>query len=302
MSRISVACGDCDHKFQAKAELAGKRVKCPQCSTPVRVVAADDDDELPLPKPVRRSAAKSKSKAKPEKSLLSRIITTTVVTLLVIGAIGLRARSRINRIQERNAAQQEDLTGQPLPASVKPNPLERGPYSLESARASARASERASARSAPLHLTQKLSVVTDVEPRLRVSVEFPAEWSQDPAGAFSSGGVPIRFLKIVGGGSQPVQALATLHSRGLPIKPPTEATMIGGYSGSRQVLHPAERTTGNIMPAKWINYLYALPEGSLVLSFGSTDELRERDFAEFELIAASMKVALEEADSSSRTP
>jgi|GEM_PF-3105330 len=56
-SKIAVKC-DCGKKFAAKAEWAGKKVKCPACSSPVRIPGGKS--------PAKKSAAKPKPKTKSE--------------------------------------------------------------------------------------------------------------------------------------------------------------------------------------------------------------------------------------------
>ena len=43
---ISIVCGNCSAKMKAPDTAAGKRVKCPKCSTPILVPVAEDDFEI----------------------------------------------------------------------------------------------------------------------------------------------------------------------------------------------------------------------------------------------------------------
>ncbi len=59
---LSVTCPDCDKTLRVKDELAGKKVRCPGCSTvipiPAKELEADDDveflDDLEEPTPSKR--------------------------------------------------------------------------------------------------------------------------------------------------------------------------------------------------------------------------------------------------------
>lgn len=59
--RIRVSCPACDQRFSVAAEYEGRRVKCPSCSEPVRVVDHDEHEE-PEDRPRRRSSERSSRK------------------------------------------------------------------------------------------------------------------------------------------------------------------------------------------------------------------------------------------------
>jgi hypothetical protein len=63
--KIAIQCGQCGKQYQLKPELAGKKVKCQACGTPISVPAAEPKAEAPAKKGV---AAKTPAKAAPAKA------------------------------------------------------------------------------------------------------------------------------------------------------------------------------------------------------------------------------------------
>ena len=61
-------CGECGHKFQAPDHLAGQRVKCPNCSAPLRIERAEDHDSRQAPGAKKASSPAEKASAPPEKA------------------------------------------------------------------------------------------------------------------------------------------------------------------------------------------------------------------------------------------
>lgn len=112
---ISVRCKKCSAKYKLKEELAGKKIRCRECQSPIRVPAPvvededdflnalsgaeegssawDDMDEDPLPKP-RKKKPKPKPKRKRKKQSSGNsagiIISSILGIALLFGGIGLR--------------------------------------------------------------------------------------------------------------------------------------------------------------------------------------------------------------------
>lgn len=100
---ISFQCNKCGKNYKVSDDKAGKKIKCRQCSAPVRIPEADIDDfsddweeeaeETPVPR--RRTRKTSKSKPKPKRKKKSgsgsnqnMLIIGGIVIFLVLGCGG----------------------------------------------------------------------------------------------------------------------------------------------------------------------------------------------------------------------
>ncbi|WP_339728453.1 DUF1559 domain-containing protein [uncultured Gimesia sp.] len=100
---ISFQCKKCGKNYKVSDDKAGKKIKCRQCSAPVRIPEAEVDDftddweeeaeETPLPRRRARSASKSKPKPKRKNKSSSGLnqnllIIGGIVAILAIGGGG----------------------------------------------------------------------------------------------------------------------------------------------------------------------------------------------------------------------
>ena len=143
---LSVACPDCDKSLKVKDELAGKKIRCPACSSVIAIPKpASDDDELvddweePAPakrkrraaedddfeddepvarsrprtsKPVKKKGGRSKAKG-PNVLLLVGVIGGGLMALLVVGGVLLAAVNQA-RIAASRAAENWTTFRHPL--------------------------------------------------------------------------------------------------------------------------------------------------------------------------------------------
>jgi hypothetical protein len=285
MSRIAVVCGDCDARFNVKAELAGKRVKCPTCGTAVRVVAADDDDddELPPPTPVRKSAGKSKSKAKSEpKSLLSQILTGVVLTVLVIGGIGLRVWSRVNRIQERNAARQQNaavnpVNARPQPPAARPTASPQGKALIEK-----QPGQFVGASGTPMWK------YTLSEPWLEATIPLTMDWQRLSTRLVTKrvGNVVMSLMVLGTPGRSAEETAAMVFERTTTLlDQETQSLQLGPHKVTRRLYAAKSEAPAETPPKRdRVAYFYDFPEGGVVLTL-LCSQVTDAELAECDQIA-----------------
>ena len=58
---ITTNCPSCDRQLRVKDELAGKKVRCPECKEPVAIDAAEEPAEEPAEETTERPASTAKS-------------------------------------------------------------------------------------------------------------------------------------------------------------------------------------------------------------------------------------------------
>ena len=82
---LSVTCS-CGKRFRVRDELAGKKVKCPECGESISVPrGADDEEELAgLLPPSRKSPRKSKPSKKPSSAMKAILIGFGVIVLMLV--------------------------------------------------------------------------------------------------------------------------------------------------------------------------------------------------------------------------
>jgi hypothetical protein len=288
MTRIPVACDGCGHQFRVKEELLGKRVKCPSCSTAVRVQAESEND-LPPPTPRRKASNKSASKSQ---SQLSKLLAGAVTVLLVICGIGLKVYFRVNRIQERNAARIDNSTI--APSAIGANRPTTPSSSNSSTSQVVSAAQQASAQV----LTKEVTVVTKANPKLTIQIRLPNDWRSLTGDFFERRDQPQSSLIVAGGGKlSAVETAALLRTDLLPAKPNNQEMSLGSYVAQKQPLKSIKARSGPLNETVGVNYLYDLPEGSIILTFLAPRVLRDEDFVLFERIAATMSVSLAPAES-----
>lgn len=69
---IAVSCRECGRRFKARDELAGRKVKCPECGEPVRVPEEQDEPAVSAGPPPRRSRPPEHEDAEPSPRRRSR--------------------------------------------------------------------------------------------------------------------------------------------------------------------------------------------------------------------------------------
>jgi hypothetical protein len=269
----------------------------------VRVTAADEfADEEPIPAPSRKASGKSKSKGKSaaSKSPLSRLLTIAVATVVIVGGLGLRIVSRINRIDERNAARR-DAGAQTIPVNPHRPVVGGTKPSLPAQYSVAPLGQPVSLDE--IELSQQVTILTPLKPRLRLELELPAEWKMIRQDCYGCTEEPRRQLSVVGSGTRRADSTALITAGKLHVeRNESHDVTVGSYSARKQVLLSLESSDGRHLPRRAVQYLYDLPEGSFVLKFQSFQELRQRDMAEFEKIAASLVVSSAPQDDTPPAP
>ena len=126
MPSIKFHCSECDANLKLPATAAGKRVKCPQCGTAVRVpIPNGSAEEQPARK--RRPTKKVKRRGPKSSSLLPVVVGVIVVAVvLVVAVVFVLQRMRGNTDLPKAEAQvdQEAPAPKPAEAPAAPKPAE----------------------------------------------------------------------------------------------------------------------------------------------------------------------------------
>ena len=118
---IRVTCQSCDHEFTTRDDKAGRRVKCPECSEPVAVIA--------------KRKGKSKNKTGGNQTLLIAGIAGGVAIAALVVVVVLMTRGGGNNVQDPNVAANNPAPmmgaapngAMPQPAGAVPNGMPGAP-------------------------------------------------------------------------------------------------------------------------------------------------------------------------------